>query len=84
MLTVWRAATSTYHLLVKFLIEYGIGEACRDQMAACECYIAMLKMDDHLQALNIEEQRVIVESTKDLEKISLNDNCLGRIPCIGT
>ena len=48
MLTVWRAATSTYHLLVKFLTEYGIGEACRDQMVACECYIAMLKMDDHL------------------------------------
>ena len=81
---MWRAATSTYHLLMKFLTEYGIGEACGDQMAACECYIAMLKMDDHLQALNIEEQRVIVEPTKDLEKISLNDNCLGRIPCIGT
>ena len=69
---------------MKFLIEYGIGEVCGEQMAACECYIAILKMDDHLQALNIEEQRVIVEPTKDLEEISLNDNCLGRIPCIDT
>ena len=67
MLTVWRAATSTYHLLVKFLTEYGIGEACRDQMVACECYIAMLKIDDRLQALNIEEQRVTVKPIKDLE-----------------
>ena len=40
---------------MKFLTKYGIGEACGDQMAACECYIAMLKMDVHLQALNIEE-----------------------------
>ena len=47
-LNVWRATTSTYHLLVKFLMEYKIGEACEDQMATHECYIAMLEMDDHL------------------------------------
>ena len=51
-------------------------------MAACECYIAMLKIDDRLQALNIEEQRVTVKPIKDLEKISLDDNCLGQIPRI--
>ena len=45
---VWRAATSTYHLLVKFPTKYKIGEAHGDQMAARECYIAMLEMDDHL------------------------------------
>ena len=56
MLNAWRAATSTYHLLVKFLTEYGIGEVHRDRMAAYECYIAMLEMDDHLQVLNIEER----------------------------
>ena len=48
MLNVWKAATSTYHLLVKFLTKYGIGEAYGDQMAAQECYITMLEMDDHL------------------------------------
>ena len=44
----WRAATSTYHLLVKFPTEYRIGEVRGDQMAAHECYIIMLEMDDHL------------------------------------
>ena len=46
--TAWRAATSTYHLLVKFPTEYRIGEVRGDQMAAHECYIIMLEMDDHL------------------------------------
>ena len=40
-LNIWRAATSSYHLLVKFPMEYGVGKARRDQMAACECYITM-------------------------------------------
>ena len=48
MLNVWKAATSTYHLLVKFPTEYGIGEAHGDQMAAQECYITMLEMENHL------------------------------------
>ena len=52
-------------------------------MAIHECYVAMLEMEDHLQALNIEERRVAVEPTEDLEEISLDDNILGRIACIG-
>ena len=48
MLNAWKAATSIYHLLVKFPTEYGIGEACRDQMEGRECYVAMLEMNDHL------------------------------------
>ena len=48
MLNAWRAATSIYHLLVKFPIEYGIGEAHGDQMEGRECYVAMLEMNDHL------------------------------------
>lgn len=52
-------------------------------MAACKCYIAMLEMDDHLQALNIEKRRVTVEPTK-LEEISLDDSVPGRITHIGT
>ena len=47
-LNAWRAVTSTYHLLVKFVAEYGIGEARGHQIAALKCYIAMLEMDDHL------------------------------------
>ena len=53
-------------------------------MAAHECYIAMLEMDDHLQALNIEKQWVTVELTEDLEEISLDDKFLGRITHIST
>ena len=53
-------------------------------MAACECYIAMLEMDDYLWALNIEEQQVVVEPMEYLEEISLDDNIPSRITCIGT
>ena len=53
-------------------------------MAACECYIAMLEMDNHLQALSIKEQRFVVEPTKDLEQISLDDNILSRITHVST
>ena len=65
-------------------MEYRIGEARRDQMAACECYIAMLEMDDYLQALNIMERRVVVGPMEDLEEISLDDNIPSRITHIGT
>ena len=47
-LNSWKVVTSTYHLMIKFLIEYKVREVRGDQMAACECYIAMLEMDDHL------------------------------------
>ena len=43
----------------------------------------MLEMDDHLQALNIEEMKVAVKPTENLEKISLDDNIPGRITHIG-
>ena len=84
MLNAWKAATSTYHLLVKFPTEYAIGEAREDQMAAREYYIAMLEMDDHLQVLNIQERRVTVEPTEKLQEISLDDNYAGRITRINT
>ena len=77
MLNAWWVATSTYHLLVKFLAKYGIEKARGDQMTTRECYIAMLEMDNHLQALNIEERRVTVKLTEDLEEISLDDDTLG-------
>ena len=33
-LNSWKAATSTYHLMIKFPTEYGIGELRGDQVAA--------------------------------------------------
>lgn len=65
-LNAWREVTSTYHLLVKFPTEYKIREAREDQMAARKCYIAMPKIDDHLQALNIKEMKVVVKLMEDL------------------
>lgn len=41
---------------------------------ACECYIAMLEMENLIQTLNIEEQWVTEELMEALECISLNDN----------
>ena len=36
-------------------------------MVACECYVIMLEMDDHLLALNIKERKVTIEPMDDLE-----------------
>ena len=41
--------------MIKFPIEYEVGKVRGDQVAACECNIAMLEMDDHLQTMSIEE-----------------------------
>ena len=45
-LNSWKAATSTYHLSIKFPTEYGIGEVHGDQLAARESYLAMLAMNE--------------------------------------
>ena len=34
--------------MIKFSTKYGVGEVRGDQVAACECYIAMLEMGDSL------------------------------------
>ena len=43
-LNSWKAVTSTYHLMIKFLTEYGVRELRGNQVVARECYIAMLEM----------------------------------------
>ena len=53
-LNSWKAVTSTYHLIIKFLTDYKVGELRRNQVAARKCYIAMMEMDNHLQAMNME------------------------------
>ena len=47
-LNSWKVVTSTYHLMIKFPTEYGVRKVHGDQVAARECYIAMLEIDDHL------------------------------------
>ena len=54
-LNSWKAATSTYHLMIKFPTEYEIKELRGDQVALRECYIAMLEMEDHQQTMCIGE-----------------------------
>lgn len=83
-LNAWRVATFTYHLLVKFLTKYRVGQARGDQIAARNCYIVMWEMDDHLQALNIEERWVMVKPIEALEEIFQDENRLNQITCIGT
>ena len=59
--------------MIKFPTKYGVGEVRGDQMATRKCYIAMLEMDDHLQTMNIEEQRAVAEPVEGLKEI-LFDN----------
>ena len=57
-----------------FPTEYGVGEVQGDQLAATECYLAILTMDEQAQMMNIEETRVVAEPTEALEDISLNED----------
>ena len=79
-----KAVTSTYHLSVKFPTEYGVGQVQGDQLAARECYLAMLSVDEHMQTMAIEERRVTAEPTEVLEDIPLEEGNLEKFTRIGT
>ena len=70
--------------MIKFPTEYKVGEVRGDQVAACECNIAMLEMDDHLQTMNIEEQRMMAEPVEGLEEIPLENSRPNRMTRIDT
>ena len=53
-------------------------------MAARECYVAMLEMEDHQQTLCIGEQRTIAEPVEELEEVMLDELRPGRTTRIGT
>ena len=84
MLNSWKAVTSTYHLMIKFLTDYGVGELHGNQMAARECYVAMMEMEDQVHALSIEEHWMVTEPVEKLEEISLDSSDPGRTTKIGT
>ena len=75
--------TSTYHLSVKFPTEYGVSLAQGDQLAARECYLAMLAMDEQIQTMSIEERRVVPKPTEMLEDIPLDENDLEKHTRVG-
>ena len=83
-LNSWKAVTSTYHLMIKFPTDYGVGELRGDQVAAHECYIAMMEINDHLQAMHIEEHRTTTEPVEKLEEVLLDDSDRRRTTKIGT
>ena len=70
--------------MIKFPIEYGIGELRGDQVAARECYIAMLEMEDHQRTICIGEQRTIAEPVEELEEVMLDESRPGRTTRMGT
>ena len=65
--------------MIKFSIKYGVGEVQGDQVTVRECYIAMLEMDDHLQIMCIEEQRMVTEPVEGLEEVLLDNFRLERM-----
>ena len=53
-------------------------------MAARECYIAMLEMEDHQQIMCIGEQQTIAEPVEELEEVILDKSRPGRTTRTGT
>ena len=70
--------------MIKFPTEYGVKEVRRNQVVACECYIAMLEMDDHLQIMCVEKQWMVVEPIERLEEVPLDNSRLERTTMINT
>ena len=53
-------------------------------MAARECYVAMLEIEDHQQTLCIGEQRTIAEPVEELEEVMLDESRPRRTTRMGT
>ena len=70
--------------MIKFPIEYEIGELRGDQVAACECYIAMLELEDYQQTMYIGEQRAAPKPVEELEEITLDESRPERRTRMGT
>ena len=70
--------------MIKFLTNYAVGELSGNQVAASKSYIDMMEIDYHLQAMNIEEHRMVTELVEKLEEILLDDSKLDRTTKIGT
>uniref|UniRef100_A0A2N9HQF1 Retrotransposon gag domain-containing protein n=1 Tax=Fagus sylvatica TaxID=28930 RepID=A0A2N9HQF1_FAGSY len=68
-----RKVTSTYHLLIKFPTEHGIGEVRRDQIATRECYLTSLGSEGQNQTITIKERKTLVKPSEELDTIGLED-----------
>ena len=70
--------------MIKFPIDYRVGELRGSQVAACECYVVMIEMEDQVQAMNIKEHRMVTEPVEKLEEILLDNSDPDRTTKIGT
>ena len=70
--------------MIKYPTKYGVGQLREDQVAARECYIAMLEMEDHQQTMCIGEQRTIAEPVEELEEVTLDESRPRRTTRMGT
>ena len=52
-------------------------------MAARECYLPMLAIDEQTQTMNIAERRIVAEPTEALEEIPLDEDDPGKSTRIG-
>ena len=59
--------------MIKFPTEYGVGELWGNQIAARECYTAMLEMEDQQQTMCIGKQRALAEPVEELIEVRLDD-----------
>jgi hypothetical protein len=77
-----RAATSTYHLIMKFPIDEGVGIVRVDQLAARRCYnISMKKVWDLTTLTMTLVSEAKGKPTKSLDKEAVGE---GRVLQIGT
>ena len=83
ILNSWKAVTSTYHLMIKFLTDYRVGELRGNHVVARECYISMTEMEDQQQMMCIGEQRALAEPVEELEEVNLDDTRPERTTRIG-
>ena len=79
-LNSWNAVTLTYHLMIRFPTDYGVGELRGSQVAAR----AMMEMEDQVHAMNIEEHRMVTEPVEKLEKTLLDNSDPDQMTKIGT
>ena len=52
--------------MIKFSTDYRVGELRGNQVAARKCYVAIMEMDDHLQAMTIKEHQIVMEPVENL------------------
>ena len=79
-----RAVTSTYHLLVRFPTENGVGEMRGDQAMTRECYLTSVSIEQAHQTMIMEERLNIAEPTEELEEVALIEGDEKKTTKIGT